>query len=169
MYCCAGAAIHRRAPSGFFRLRLRCSAPRTAPSTSGANAVHPWTALNCGIGRCASDLLLAWALCFCFVLSTAAGYVRHRPLPLLGSSFRRKPESILIFRSSKRRAPSRLRRAGYFRYEWLAPSFFLARHSGESRNPALALLSYVLSAELRLACGEPVTFWQLPQKVTKKV
>src|SRR5262249_50669613 len=44
LYCCAGAAIHRRAPSGCFRPRLRCSAPLTAHGSTGSKAVHPWTA-----------------------------------------------------------------------------------------------------------------------------
>jgi hypothetical protein len=42
--------------------------------------------------------------------------------------------------------------------------FFFARHSSGRWNPVLDLLLFGASAELRLACGEPVTFWQLPKK-----
>jgi len=42
MYCCASAAIHRRAPAGLSPQRLRCSAPRTAPLIR--ESVHPCTA-----------------------------------------------------------------------------------------------------------------------------
>jgi hypothetical protein len=40
----------------------------------------------------------------------------------------------------------------------------LARHSSGRWNPVFDVLLFDVSAELRLACGEPVTFWQLPKK-----
>jgi len=49
MYCFASAAIHRRAPSGFFRHGLRCSAPRTAPLVH--ETVRPCTASRCEGGK----------------------------------------------------------------------------------------------------------------------
>ena len=80
MYSCASAAIHRRAPAGSLRPRLRCSAPLTARFLH--ESVHPCTASRktvASLRSCRSPLSFASICCSCFCgrMPPNRGPVRH--------------------------------------------------------------------------------------------